>query len=113
MRLATALRTPYRSRTIVRSGNAARMSDASLGSGVVWTQLLLLSLCAARVGTDWLRGRATMEGGVAFILLVAFTMCLVAEAIVGATRGPAPARRDTPPGSSGSRTAGMDHAPTS
>jgi hypothetical protein len=52
----------------------------------VLTQLVLLTLCAARAGTDWLHGRSTVEGGVALMLVAVFTIWLVAEAIAGATR---------------------------
>jgi hypothetical protein len=68
-----------------RPDAARRVSGASLGRAIVLTQLVLVTLCAARAGIDWLGGRSTVEGGVALSLVVIFAMWLVAEAIAGAT----------------------------
>jgi|CZKU01.1.fsa_nt_gi hypothetical protein len=92
MKVTTIPRTPYRSGTVVRLGAIERVSEASLGRAIMLTQLVLLTLCTARVGADWLRGHATIEGGLALVLVGAFATWLVSEAIVGATRSDVPTR---------------------
>jgi hypothetical protein len=96
MKLTTALRTPYGATTVVGSAANGRVSGLSLDRATVLAKLAVVMLCAARVGADWLRGYATIEGGVALALLVAFTMWLVAEATGGATRSASPAQGATP-----------------
>ncbi len=59
-------------------------------SGILATQAVILTLCAARAGTDWLCGHATVEGAIALVLLVAFTMWFAAEATGRAEPHPAP-----------------------
>ena len=110
MKLTGIPRTPYRSGTAVRLGTIQRVSEASLGRGIVLTQLVLVTLCAARVGADWLRGHATIEGGIALALLAAFTMWLVAEAIVAATRHATPTQGATVYRFPGRRTLGVNDA---
>ena len=96
MKLATGLRTPYLPRTIVRSGTTGRLGDASLRRAFVVARTVVATLCAARAGTDWLHGQATFEGGVALVLVVAFTIWLTVEAIGEGTCAAAPALGDTP-----------------
>ena len=110
MKLTGIPRTPYRSGTAVRLGTIQRVSEASLGRGIVLTQLVLVTLCAARVGADWLRGHATIGGGIALALLAAFTMWLVAEAIVAATRHATPTQGATVYRFPGRRTLGVNDA---
>jgi hypothetical protein len=95
MRPITALRTPYGSTTIIRSHTTGRIDEAHLASATVLAKLVLVLLCAARVSADWLRGHATIEGGVALALLVAFAMWLGSESR-GANRRAAQADGDTP-----------------
>lgn len=87
MRSSTKARGFCRLTVIPKRPDATRrVSEASLGRAIVLTQLALVALCAARAGTDWVHGRSTIEGGVAFTLVVIFAAWLVAEAIAGATR---------------------------
>jgi hypothetical protein len=86
MNFTTAYRVPYASTVAVRSGATAPVSGTNLGRAIVLTQLVLMALCGARVAADWLRGQATIEGGIALLLLCIFTGWLVAEAIGGAAR---------------------------
>jgi hypothetical protein len=106
MKFAKILRTPYRCRTIVPSSAIGRLSDAVLGRAIVLARLVLVTLCAARAATDWLHGRATPEGDVALMLVVAFTMWLTAEAIGGSMHAEAPVLEDTPYRSSRARGVG-------
>jgi hypothetical protein len=87
MRFTTAYRVPYGSTATVRSGETVPVTGASLGRAIVLTRLVLVTLCAARVASDWLRGQVTVEGGVALALLCAFTIWLVADAARRTTRG--------------------------
>jgi hypothetical protein len=81
MKLASALRSPYRSRAIVRSTAPARLSEATLAQAIALTQLILLALCAARVAADRLRGSLSTEGDIALALLVVLAASLVGKAI--------------------------------
>jgi hypothetical protein len=87
MRFTTAYRVPYGSTAILRSDATAPVSGANLGRAIVLTQLVLVTLCAARVASAWLRGQVTVEGVVALALLCAFTTWLVAGAAGRTTRG--------------------------
>jgi hypothetical protein len=106
MKLTTALRTPYGSTTVVRSAATGRVSGLSLDRATMLAKLAVAMLCAARVGADWLRGHATIEGGVALALLIAFTLWLMAEPTGGATRSAGPTHGDTPYRSSRPRRTG-------
>jgi hypothetical protein len=86
MRFTTAYRVPYGSTAILRSGATTPPSGANLGRAIVLTQLVLVTLCAARAAVDGLRGQGTVEGGVALALLCAFTIWLVAGVGVRTTR---------------------------
>ena len=81
MKRMSALRTPYRSRSIVSSGSTSQMEEAALDRAVVVTQLVLIALCVARAGSDVLHGPRTIEGGVAAALFVVLATWLVAKAI--------------------------------
>jgi hypothetical protein len=105
MKLSSALRAPYRPRTIVGSDTARWVREAGLRRAIVVTRTVIATLCAARAATDWLHGQATFEGGVALVLVVAFTGWLAAEAIGGATRASAPPQRDSPYRSATARSA--------
>jgi hypothetical protein len=107
MTLATTLRTPFRSRTIARSGGPQRVSDASLRRALVVTRTVVAILCAARAAADWHQGHATVEGGAAFMLVVAFTTWLVVEAIGREIHATVPVRADTPYRSAMARSAGV------
>jgi hypothetical protein len=96
MKLTTALRSPYRLGTVVGSGGASRVRRARLRRAIVASRTVTATLCAARAATDWLHGRATFEGGVALMLVIAFTIWVAAEAVGRATRASAPARCDSP-----------------
>jgi hypothetical protein len=96
----SALRTPYRSRVIVRSGTTGLMDERKLCRAIAVTQFALLSLCAARIWTDWLRGPLTVEGTMALALLVVLTISLVAKAIAWTIRAAVPAGRHPPSGQS-------------
>lgn len=88
MKLMSSLRNPYRSRRIVGTGSVTAMSEASLAHGVVWAQLFVLALCAARVRADRLVGPTTIEGAVACALMVILLASLCVRAIGWALRGP-------------------------
>ncbi|HTB75934.1 MAG TPA: hypothetical protein VK762_21945 [Polyangiaceae bacterium] len=92
----TALRSPYRPRTIVSSGAGGHVRDASLRRAIVVTRTVIATLCGARAGSDWLRGQATFEGGIAVVLLVVFTVWLATEAIGREIRDAIPVPGDTP-----------------
>jgi hypothetical protein len=94
MKIRSALRTPYRSRTIVRSG-ATGLDDVKLHRAIALTQLGLLALCAARVSSDWLRGPLSVEGSIALGLLLILAMLLAAKAIGWAIRAALPAEGHT------------------
>jgi hypothetical protein len=96
MKLAAALRTPYRSRTVVGAGTGGPVRDAGLRRAIVATRMVVATLCGARAGSDWLRGQATFEGAIAVVLLVVFTMWLTAEAIGRDLRAAAAVPGDTP-----------------
>jgi hypothetical protein len=113
MKLSTALRTPYRPRTIVGSGTARSVREASLRRAIVVTRTVIATLCAARAATDWLHGHATFEGGVALMLVVAFTIWLAAEAIGGETRASAAPQWDSPYRSATARSPGVTDGPAS
>lgn len=81
MKLTSPLRTPYRSRTVVRADVTKAMDEAGLGRAVALTRFVLLVLCAARVGSDWLRGAPSIEGRMALVLVVVLVMSLVANAV--------------------------------
>jgi hypothetical protein len=88
MRASTRVRGSFPLTVIPgRPDATGRVSGASLGRAIVLTQVVLVTLCAARAGSDWLHGRSTIEGAVALTLVAVFAMWLVAEAIAGATRG--------------------------
>jgi hypothetical protein len=108
MKLDTTLRTPFRSRTIVQSGAAPRVSDASLRRAIVVTRTVLAILCAARAAADWLQGHATVEGGVALVLVVVFTTWLAVEAIGREPRVSVPLQAETPYRSSMRPSVGAD-----
>ena len=95
MKLVTALRTPYRSRTLVRA-NAGRVSEADLRQAVLSGLGALLLLCVARVTSDCVRAHASFEGVSALVLSFALTLWLVAEAFGGVRRDETPPLGDTP-----------------
>lgn len=46
------------------------MNESSLDQAIVWTQLVLLGLCAIRARADLLTGPLTIEGGIAALLAI-------------------------------------------
>jgi hypothetical protein len=94
MSFRSTLRAPYRLRTIVQSGAAGPVSEARLGRTIVLTQLVLLGLCAARIGADLLRGPLGIEGGIAVALFVALAASLVAKAFAWALRAATTGEKD-------------------
>jgi len=108
MKLMSSLRKPCRSRRIVGTGISMGMSEASLARGVVWTQLVVLVLCAARVRADLLGGTRTIEGGLALGLLVVLAASLFARAIAWALRRRGGGPRLPPP--TPAWTIGSSHA---
>jgi hypothetical protein len=91
MTLTTALRAPYRSRTLVRA-NAGRVSETCLRQAILSSLGVLLMLCAARFAADCVRAQATPEGAVALVLGVVLALWLVVEAFGGAHRDGTPPR---------------------
>jgi hypothetical protein len=79
MKPMSALRNP--AHPLGRTRDPARMSEASLEHGVVWTQLVLLALCAARMRADLVGGPRTIEGDMATWLAVFLAIALGARAI--------------------------------
>jgi hypothetical protein len=96
MKLSSVLRTPYRSRGLVRTGVAGGMDEASLDFGVLATELVLLALSAARVCADLRNGLRTIEGSLALVLVVTMAACLGGRVIAWATRRPSGGRRLPP-----------------
>jgi hypothetical protein len=113
MKLSTALRTPYRPRSIVGSDTARWVREVGLRRAIVVTRTVIATLCAARAATDWLHGHATFEGGVALVLVIAFTVWLAAEAVRGAIRASALPQWDSPYRSAMDRSAGAPDGRTS
>jgi hypothetical protein len=103
MTLATALRTPYRCRTLVRA-NAARVTDTGLRRAIAAMQAVLVALCGARVATDWVRCQATLEGALALVLFVVLAVRLAAKVFTAPRREEAPLLGDSPYRSSSPRT---------
>src|SRR3974390_2693720 len=91
MNLRSALRSPFRSRAIVRSGATGRTNEPKLHRAMALTQLAVLALCAARVGIDAHRGPLSIEGSIALALVVVLAMSLVAKAIRWAMGAAGPA----------------------
>lgn len=85
MKPMSALRSP--TRPPGRTSGPARMSEASLDRGVVWTQLVLLALCVARMRSDLIGGPRTIEGDMATLLTIILAIALAARA-VGWALGP-------------------------
>jgi hypothetical protein len=96
MKLAPALRSPYRARSIVHASPTVRIDEAGLEAGAVLTQLALLALCTARAGADLVDRVRTIEGGVALGLAVILMSSLVARLIRRVVRGPTGGRRLPP-----------------
>lgn len=96
MKLTSALRTPYRTRTIVRSGATEQLNETRLVRAAVLTQLTILALCAARIATDWVRGPLSVEGHIAFVLFIAVGVSLAAKAAAWMVRGAGPAHGHPP-----------------
>jgi hypothetical protein len=84
MKPVSALRD--RAHLLGRTIGPARTSEASLEHGVVWTQLVLLALCAARMRADVVGGSRTIEGDMATLLVVILGIALGARAIGWALR---------------------------
>lgn len=92
---ATALRTPYRCRTLTRA-SAARVTESGLQRAIAVAQAVLVALCGARVAIDGAHGQATLEGAVALVLFVAFAARLAAKMVAAAHRDETPLLGDTP-----------------
>jgi hypothetical protein len=80
----------------VRSGGAEQFDEAKLRRATVATQLVLLTLCVARVSADLRRGPLTIEGDMALALLVVLATLLVAKAIAWAIRSISSAEKHPP-----------------
>ena len=93
MTFKSALRAPYRSRTFVPSETTFRQLDGRrLYRAIVWTQLVLFSLCAARVGVDCRRGPLTIEADLALALLLVVAMSLAVKALARCRKSHASSR---------------------
>lgn len=86
MKPPTPLRVPFRARSVVRASADGDVDEPRLRQAVVWTKLVLMALCAARVQTDRLHGLATLEGRVALALLVVFGISLAVQVLGRPTR---------------------------
>jgi hypothetical protein len=84
MKPMSALRN--RAHPLERTSDPTR-SEASLDHGVVWTQLVLLALCVARMRAELVGGPRTIEGDLATLLAVFLVTALSARAIGWALRG--------------------------
>jgi hypothetical protein len=62
------------------------MEESALDRALMVTQLVLIALCVARAGGDFLHGPRTIEGGVAAALFVVLATWLGAKAIGKAWR---------------------------
>jgi hypothetical protein len=81
MKHVTPFRVPFRTRSVVSASEAGDVSEPALRQAVVWTKLALVALCAARVGLDRLHRVETIEGHVAFALLVLFAISLAVQVL--------------------------------
>ena len=99
-----SLGSPYRVRAVVRTFPARWLgADEWLDSAVVIAQIAVLLLCVARAGVDLARGAMSVEGVIAFVILTAVGLSLVAKAGQWARRSVAahPPEYDEPPLASG------------
>ena len=75
----------------MRPAATEQLAEASLGRASLVAKLVILALCAARVGIDVFRAARTIEGRLAFALLVAVAISLIVRAVhwlVRAARAP-------------------------
>jgi hypothetical protein len=72
---------PVRLRAVVLPAAPPTAREKSLGRAIVFMQVLILALCAARAGADWSRGSLGPEGWVALTLAGLSCLWLVAESI--------------------------------
>jgi hypothetical protein len=96
MRLTSALRSPNRSRAIVRPDATDQVDETQLGQAATLTQLVLLGWCAARVAADRIRGPLTIEGSIALALCIVFATLLFAKGFGWAVHDAEPADRHPP-----------------
>jgi hypothetical protein len=81
MKTSSTRRAPVRLRAVVLAAAPPATRERSLDRAIVFMQVLILALCAARAGADWSRGSLAPEGGVALVLAGLFCLWLVAESI--------------------------------
>ena len=65
----------------MRPAATEQLAEASLGRASLVAKLVILALCAARVGIDVFRAARTIEGRLAFALLVAVAISLIVRAV--------------------------------
>jgi hypothetical protein len=76
VKLSSTVRTPYRLPSPIASTRARSSDDLGLSRAIVLSQLAVVLLCVARVGTDILHRRLGIEGSLALTLAVAFVVPL-------------------------------------
>jgi hypothetical protein len=76
MKLMSALRVPCHSRA-ASPASAVPVEPGALARTMLFTELVVLGLCAARVATDLRRGPLTFEGDIALALLVVVAIALL------------------------------------
>lgn len=81
MRLTSVLRTPYRSRHIVRCDSTDYGEEAKLDRAIILTQIAMIALSAARALTDLRDGPRTVEGAIAAAVFAFLAVRLVARPI--------------------------------
>ena len=81
MKAPSTRRAPTRLRAVAVAAAPPTAREKSLGRAIVFMQVLILVLCAARAGADWSRGSLGIEGGIALIFAGAFCLWLVAEGV--------------------------------
>jgi hypothetical protein len=99
MKLRSTLRSPFRSRAVVRQAATEQVAEASLVRASLLAQLIIMALCAARVGIDVLRAARTIEGRLAFALLVVVAISLIVRAVHWMVRSVARTRTNGRPAS--------------
>jgi hypothetical protein len=90
MKTPSVLRAACHSRAIVRSVPGDPVGEVRLSRALVVTHLVLLALCAARVGTDLRRGPLSIEGDIALAIFVILAISTLARAIGWAMRRAVP-----------------------
>jgi hypothetical protein len=81
MKTPSTRRAPTRLHGVALAAAPPTAREKTLDRAIVFMQVLILVLCAARAGADWSGGSLGIEGGIALILAGAFCLWLVTEGV--------------------------------